>query len=303
MPRISSVVEEPLATDSVIPMFSLSALASRHVKVALSGQGADEAMGGYRRYQIELLRSFAPAFAIPLLRKGAAVMRLKNDAVIRGLESIGEPDDVRRFEATYGVFSGEEIVRLIGHDAGRAAERIRYFYELLECSRQRSSAQRMMSLDLRMNLADDLLLYTDKITMRHSIECRVPLLDLDLIRFVESLPCSYRLGIFRGKALHKEFAKRILPASIVNRKKKGFLLPTASWFKDTNVLKGILLNRSSRFSTYFDLGEVERVLNQHAAGLHRKRHIFLLLSLYYWMEENFHSDKPVAHPYSIAGRA
>src|SRR4029077_12972028 len=128
----------------------------------------------------------------------------------------------------YGVFSGEQIARLVGRHDIRSTERIRYFFELLRCSSQPRSAQRLMSLDLRMSLADDLLLYTDKITMHHSIECRVPLLDLDLVRFVESLPCGYRLGIFRGKLLHKQFARRMLPASVIGRKKKGFLSPTAS---------------------------------------------------------------------------
>jgi asparagine synthase (glutamine-hydrolysing) len=285
LPRISAIVEEPLATTSVVPMFYLSSLASQHVKVVLSGQGADEAMGGYRRYQTELLRSLVPAFAIPCLRKGAQFMRVRNDAVLRGLDSIEEPDDVRRFEAIYSVFNSGRIARLVGHDATRATERIRYFFELLRCSSQPRSVQRMMSLDLRMNLADDLLLYTDKITMHHSIECRVPLLDLDLVRFVESLPCDYRVGIFRGKVIHKQFARRILPASVIGRKKKGFLSPTRSWFKATKRIGDILLDPTSRFSSYFDLAEVEKVLQEHAAGMNRERHIFLLLSLYYWMAE------------------
>jgi asparagine synthase (glutamine-hydrolysing) len=290
LPRVTAIVEEPLATASMVPMFYLSSLASRHVKVVLSGQGADEAMGGYRRYQTELLRSFVPAFAIPWLRKGVQLMRVRNDAVLRGLDSIGERDDVSRFEKIYSVFSAEQIARLVGQDSSRATERIRYFFELLQCSSQPRSVQRMMSLDLRMNLADDLLLYTDKITMHHSIECRVPFLDLDLVRFVESLPCGNRLGILRGKVLHKQFARRILPASIVGRKKKGFRSPAGSWFKTTRQIRDILLDSTSRFSSYFDLAEVEKILNEHAAGMDRERHIFLLLSLYYWMAEYARRD-------------
>ena len=212
-------------------------------------------------------------------------MGVRNDAVLRALDSIGEADDVCRFEAIYGVFNRTQISRMIGHDATRATERIRYFFELLQCSRQARSAERMMSLDLRMNLADDLLLYTDKITMHHSIECRVPLLDLDLVRFVESLPCRYRLGIGRGKVLHKQFARRVLPASVVNRKKNGFRTPAGNWFKETKLIADILLDRQSRFSSYFDLAEVETILKEHAAGMNRERHIFLLLSVYYWITE------------------
>src|SRR5438309_10915532 len=93
--------------------------------------------------------------------------------------------------------------------------------------------QRPVGTTAEMNLSDDLLLYTDKVTMHHSLECRVPLLDLDLVQFVESIPCKYRLGLFRGKVLHKKFARRVLPSSIIGRKKKGFLSPTANWFRTT----------------------------------------------------------------------
>jgi asparagine synthase (glutamine-hydrolysing) len=295
LPRITGIVEEPLATDSVVPMFYLSSLASSSVKVVLSGQGADEAMGGYQRYQLEVLKHFVPAFAIPYLRKGAQLLRVRDDAIVRALSSLGESGDVRRFESVYSVFSGPQIERLIGHDSSRPAERIGYFFDLLHCSEQPSSVERMMSLDLRMSLADDLLLYTDKITMHHSLECRVPLLDLDLIRFVESLPLSYRLGILRGKVLHKQFANTVLPASIVTRKKKGFLSPTSSWFKSAGAIKDILLNPNSRFASYFDLTEVESVLNEHSAGMNRRRHIFLLLSVYYWMAECMRPAQAVSH--------
>jgi len=295
LPRINTILEEPLATASVVPMYYLSRLASEHVKVVLSGQGADEAMGGYRRYQTELLKGFVPRPALPLLRAGARLMGVRNDAVLRGLDSIGETEDVRRFDAIYAVFGNTQIEQLIGRPASRAPERIRYFFDLLECSKQRRSAQRLMSIDLRMNLADDLLLYTDKITMHHSIECRVPFLDLDLVRFVESLPCSFRLGLFRGKVLHKRFAKSMLPSAVVHRKKNGFLTPTGSWWKSTNLIRDILLDPTSQFSTYFDLAAVRTILDEHSAGLNRDRHIFLLLSLYYWMAEYLGQESRTQH--------
>jgi asparagine synthase (glutamine-hydrolysing) len=286
LPQITAVVEEPLATTSVVPMFYLSSLASEYVKVALSGQGADEAMGGYRRYQGELLKSLVPAFAIPFLRRGARALGVRHDALVRGLNSIGERDDVRRFEETYSVFTRAQIARILGHEPIRATQRIRYFYDLLHCSSRVRSVERMMSLDLRMNLADDLLLYTDKITMHHSIECRVPFLDKDLIQFVESLPVRYRVGLFRGKALHKQFARRLLPRSIVGRRKKGFRAPTGRWFKSNGRIADTLLDRTSQFSSYFDPFEVKKVLDEHAAGINRERHIFLLLGVYYWMAQS-----------------
>ena len=280
-----SFVEEPLATTSLVPMFHLARCAASHVKVVLSGQGADEAMGGYRRYRMEVLRRFVPCGVASLLRAGVRSAGLRSDVLLRGLDALAEPNDVRRFEAAHGVFTADEIQRLTGHQPALAQERIAYVFDLMGCVNQRHSAQRMMSTDLRMNLADDLLLYTDKITMRYSIECRVPFLDLDLIRFVEALPCRFRVGMFAGKRLHKRFAERVLPTSVVRRKKKGFLSPTGNWFRTRREIREILLERRSPFSSWIDLDEVERTLDEQESGLNRERHIFLLLGLHFWMDE------------------
>jgi len=290
--EINSIVEEPLATTSIVPMFALSRLASSRVKVVLSGQGADETMGGYRRYQMELLQGFVPKFAVAPLRTLSRA--IPSDALRRAMGAAGEADDVRRFEAVYSVFGRDQIERLIGRPERRAEERIRYGFHLLHCEDRAESVERMMSLDARLNLADDLLLYTDKITMHHSLECRVPLLDLELVRFIESLPRSWRVGIGSGKRIHKWAAQRMLPASIVQRKKKGFLSPTKRWFQSGGAVREILLAKNSRFASTFDLREVETVLREHEAGANRERHIFLLLSLNYWMRDFLAPRAPVA---------
>src|SRR4029077_13148607 len=99
-------------------------------------------------------------------------------------------------------------------------------------------------------------------------------------------PCGYRVRILRGKIIHKEFARRILPASVICRKKNGFFSPTRKWFTAAiRRIGDILLDPTSQFSSYFDLAEVERILKEHAAGIDREQHIFLLLSLYYWIAE------------------
>ena len=280
-----STIEEPLATTSIIPMHFLAELAARHVKVVLSGQGADEPLGGYRRYQGELVRRFLPATAAGLLNALARHMGVRSDSILRALPALTERDDVRRFCKVYEVFSNEQIRDLTGVEDTQSAQRVEYFYDLLECAALPDGAARMMSLDLRMNLADDLLLYSDKITMRHSLECRVPLLDIQLVRFIESLPTRYRVRLGEGKVIHKRVAERALPANIVRRKKKGFMAPTQRWFRENNVVRELLLDQSSRFSSYLDRRAVAEVLDQHSRGFNRERHIFLLLGLHYWMQE------------------
>jgi asparagine synthase (glutamine-hydrolysing) len=285
LPVAIAAVEEPLATTSIVPMFSLASLVSHHVKVVLSGQGTDEALGGYRRYQAELLHDHLPSAAISLLTFGASLLGRTSVSAERLISSIRESDDVIRFEKVYSVFSNDQIERLIGCNENHATDRIRYFYELLNCATLGQSMERMLSIDLRMNLSDDLLLYTDKLTMRHSIECRVPFLDLNLVRFVESLPPNYRASLFKLKSIQKSYAAAVLPRFVRRRKKKGFVSPTVAWFRSVKAIRDLLLDRTSPFGSLFDINEVEKILDEHDKGRNRERQSFLLLSIYHWTTE------------------
>jgi asparagine synthase (glutamine-hydrolysing) len=284
----TAVVEEPLATTSLIPMFTLAKLASDSVKVVLSGQGADETLGGYGRYRGEQIRALWPGAPFDLVHALAKGCGLRHEQMLRGLRSFGKAGDIERFISAYTVFEQEDIVALIGEEDALSSERLRYCYDLLGCDGLKTGAERMMRLDLRTNLADDLLLYTDKITMHHSLECRVPMLDLELVRFVESLPASYRVGLLRGKIIHKKYAAKVLPEKIVNRPKQGFASPTNLWFKNGNVLRDIFQDSSSGFTSYFDLNVVNRIISEHEKGFNRERQLFLLLSISAWMAEFAH---------------
>ena len=107
-------VEEPLATTSMIPMYYLAELASQYVKVVLSGQGADESLGGYRRYQSELARRFVPPAAAHLLSRVAGSAGPRAGVLRRALPALAETRDVRRFALVYEVFSSAEIQELMG---------------------------------------------------------------------------------------------------------------------------------------------------------------------------------------------
>lgn len=294
--QCTAIVEEPLATTSIAPMLHLSALAAGSVKVVLTGQGADEPLGGYLKYQQELFRPWVPPVAARSLRRLAGLVGVKGPTALRALGALGEKDDLARFIQAGCVFSQRRIEAMTGRRPSKAAKRLGYFYDLLRCGDQPTSVERMMSLDLRTSLADDLLLYTDKVTMHHSMECRVPMLDLELVRFVESLPGRYRLRLGRGKIIHKQFAARLLPRSIIRRRKNGFLSPTKAWFRNSGPLREILLDRGSRLGRFIDLREVDKTLTEHAAGFNRERHIFLLLSLHYWMADMLQGGGPASNP-------
>lgn len=281
--KISQIVEEPLGTTSIIPMYYLNQEVAKTLKVVLTGQGADEPLGGYDRYKGEIYRNHVPNFMFKMAKPFST--KIKNEKLSRSLNALGETNIIKRFEKIYSLFRDDEIFRLLHRSDTQSYQRIAYFYELLDC-KSKKSVEAMMSVDTRMNLADDLLIYTDKVSMNFGLETRVPLLDTELVSYIESLPYSYRIKNGVGKHIHKEFAKTILPDSIVNRKKLGFQSPTKEWFQGSmgatyyNELK----NSNSFFFEIFDKQEVLNFFIIHQSGINKEKQIFLLLSLYYWFK-------------------
>lgn len=281
--KIVQIVEEPLGTTSLIPMYFLNREVSKHVKVVLTGQGADEPLGGYPRYKSEIVRNYFPHFFLSALKPISS--SIKNEKIRRFLYSASEKDLASRFEKTYSLFTNEDIYKLTRNKDYRSIEKIKYFCELLDVGKS-TPAEAMMAVDLRMNLSDDLLLYTDKISMNFAVETRVPMLDTELVEFVESLPLKFKINRGRGKFIHKEFAKSVLPEKIVNRKKKGFLSPTNKWFnQDLGKLIYFAINDdSTEFSSLFSKEEVTKVLERHKKGYNQEKQLFLLLSIYLWLK-------------------
>lgn len=281
--KVVEIVEEPLGTTSIIPMYFLSREVSKHLKVVLTGQGADEPLGGYKRYQAEIYRKKLPAFIFNLAKPIAPL--IKNESLRRFILSAGEQDVVKRFEKTYSLFTDREIKRLVGLNDHSSYQKINYYYQSLNVQNQ-SSLDAMMAVDMKLNLADDLLLYTDKITMHFGLEARVPILDLELVEFIESLPTKFKIKGGTGKFIHKEFAKTVLPDKIVNRPKKGFLSPTQRWFNKNSVqlIQMIAEDKDSGFLELFNLKEIEKILKMHKAGINQEKQLFLIISIYYWMK-------------------
>jgi asparagine synthase (glutamine-hydrolysing) len=280
----SKIIEEPLATTSVIPMYYLSKLAAKKVKVVLTGQGADEPLGGYKRYQGELIREKYPGIFIKLFSTFVKIAKIKNEQLVRGANSLTINNEIERFLSIYSVFMPDEIENLIGQKCVLSGDLLTYFYNNLNCKEKDNSVSRMMAVDMRMNLSDDLLLYTDKITMNFSLECRVPVLDYELIQFLDSLPLHYKMTGKETKIIHKAYAEKVLPKEIISRAKLGFQSPTDIWFRDhMNRIKELLLFSGSPLLLYFNSKFIERLLNEHSKGFNHEKKIFLLLSIYYWL--------------------
>jgi len=284
---IVSSVEEPLGTTSIMPMWYLTQLAKKSATVVLSGQGNDEPWGGYRRYQIELLLKQLPFLKSSVFRKaGNLTPMFKNDAVRRGLRCLGYADDSKRFGNAYALFTPEEL-GLLGIQNDHHPKSIDYWLQLLANSDTLQPAERMMRIDSRMNLADDLLLYSDKVAMQYALEVRVPMLDPNVVELVESFPLHYKANLRRTKIVHREMAKDFLPRAIIERPKKGFQVPFGLWCKTTwrEYMEANLLNPNLKINSTLDSEGISAIWQQHLSGsFDYSRQLFALLTLSLWME-------------------
>ena len=223
---VTDHLEEPLGTTSVLAMWHLCRHARTRVTVALAGQGADEPLGGYRRHRLEALRDRLPVSArLVLGQLLAGPPRAAGNDVGRALRTICATPWLQAYVAARQVFSPAEIVAL-GASAPPSPEAVLGERVLAAAFDHRSSdLARSLWMDARTQLADDLLLYGDKMSMAHSLEVRVPYLAAGLLSCMEALPDSRRVGVLQGKRTLRAWARRVLPAEIVNRRKRGFLIP------------------------------------------------------------------------------
>jgi len=145
-----------------------------------------------------------------------------------------------------------------------------------------------MHIDARLNLSDDLLLYGDKVSMAFSQEARVPLLDMELVAFVESLPLAYRARFLSSKIAFREAARHLLPAEIINRPKRGFQMPFATWARTVwrERIAALLLTPGSPHLRYLHHEGIRRILTLHnERGIDLSRQVFSLINIAAWWRQ------------------
>ncbi|NKI32047.1 asparagine synthase (glutamine-hydrolyzing) [Croceivirga thetidis] len=296
--------EEPIATATIPPLYHVSKLANEHVKVVMSGQGADEPMAGYKRYRGEKIIADYGKFLSLLPLGQIKKMFPANPTLQRGIYSLGFKKETERFSAIFTLFTPEFKNSLLKSDYKQIIDGnlASSFSNLLELTDSKAhSLNRLLYLDTRSLLPDSLLLFNDKITMAHSIENRVPFLDNDLLEFVESLPVEFKLRGKKTKYIQKRAAAQFLPDHIINRKKRAFETPVGEWFKnelgDTLIE---LINQSNSFSSeFFNINFIEEMIQMHKAKKRDyEKHLFILLSLEYWYQ-NFFQPNFASHKQTV----
>ncbi len=254
LPKIVSIVEEPIASPSVVPMYFVCRHARRQVKVALMGQGPDELFGGYKRHVGVAYgaswRALPAGWRHAAHRGGgpAQVFAGRNRKTRVGTRSgTGRPappaqttlQDYQRVfsrscraRRSTGLFADGGRCRMGGRRRPgarmRGANSNRCWTETTTPWGRSANGWK-----IRSSLPDELLMYADKLSMHHGLEVRVPYLDHEIIEYAERLPARFKVRLGRRKWLHARVCAQYLPREIVRRKKRGFAVNVVDgWFRD-----------------------------------------------------------------------
>jgi asparagine synthase (glutamine-hydrolysing) len=287
LPRIVWHMDEPVGDEACIPLFYLAQFARQEVTVALSGEGSDELFGGYPIYATMLaLEKLNPVPLIGLF--GKALGTVAGDTKVRKYaHMLGRPLEAR-YGGVGGLFTEQQANALL-----QSKSRLDGVSSAYEQCRGLPDLCRMSYVDMKTWLVDDLLVKADRMTMANSLELRVPFLDHVLVEFAAGLPSYLKVRRNTTKYLLKKWAERLLPKTIIYRAKKGFPVPTKSWFRGdlARFVRETLLATDSAPRQFFSRPELERVLAMHQRE-NRSTQIYTLLVFDAWYQQFVRTATP-----------
>ena len=311
LPRIIASMEEPVATSSIVPMYFVCARARQDVKVVLCGQGPDELFGGYRRHLGVRYGRYWSRIPTPVrnsLRE--MVFRApRNEGMKRAVRSLDTVSRLERYQNVLSLLPGSTVDALfrpdlVPADGGNGI--LRTWQEFAPLMSRTDELGGLQFLEMRSTLPDELLMYSDKLSMAHSLEARVPYLDREIVEFAERLPADYKVRTGSRKWLHRRVCRRYLPAEIIQRKKRGFASNVVDrWFKDiqTGEMNDLLADNESHLYTFLRPEAVQQLLRDHQSGAEDNHKIlFSLVVVEHWLRLNSAGNQngctlsaPVAH--------
>jgi len=307
-PRLEDIVweivdafDQPFADDSVVPSYYVSQAAGQHVKVAMTGLGGDELFGGYRRH-LGLVLGERYARIPRLIRERLVqpfVERLPEsrnssdliDHLKRFIRSAGAPAQ-QRYQDSMATLSWAQRQALYAPDIASnispyASEQV--IVGPFMSSSVTSILEQALRADLQTYLVDDILTLTDRLSMWHSLELRVPYLDHRFVEIAAGIPAQFKIRGSTQKYLLKKLAERWLPRDMIYHKKQGFEAPMGRWLRGPLLpfFDSIVNRKSIEASGIFCHEEVMRLRNEHVSL--KKKHskiLFSILSFMLWQQRS-----------------
>jgi asparagine synthase (glutamine-hydrolysing) len=291
LPALADAFDEPFADSSALPTYLVSKLAAEDVKVALSGEGADELFGGYYTYVADqLAERVGPlaALARPLVeRLPSSNRKVSFDYKAKRFARAAHLPPLERHHGWKEIFSGDMRAELRGQRS--SFDPLGVYRERFAQTEGTELLTRLQDVDFGIYLVDDLLTKTDRASMAWSLEARVPFMDAVVANFAFSLPVKHKVRGLQKKRLLRKAVEPLLPAEVVHGRKRGFSIPAAAWLRGDlePFARETLSPETLRRQGYLDPAAVTRVLDTHISGRDDlSRPLWGLLAFTLWYERH-----------------
>jgi asparagine synthase (glutamine-hydrolysing) len=290
LPKLVAAFDEPFGDSSALPTYLVSELAAGEVKVALSGEGGDELFGGYYTYVADLLARrigrLAPLAAPLVERLPSSDAKVSFDYKAKRFVRAARLPPLERHHAWKEIFSVERQAALLGpRDPG---------WDSLDLYRERYAETagaeplaRLQDVDLGIYLVDDLLVKTDRSSMAHSLELRVPFLDNEVAAFAHGLATPLKVRGLAKKRLLRRALAPLLPREILRAPKQGFSIPVAAWLRGPleGYARDLLSPATLERQGCFEPEVVRELLDNHCAGREDlSRQLWGLMAFTLWFD-------------------
>ena len=295
LPKLAEQFDEPFADSSALPTWLVSELAASHVKVALSGEGGDELFGGYYTYVADLLApkvgrlAWAARPLIELLPSASSRAASFDYKAKRFARAAGLPP-LERHHAWKEIFDSATRCSLLAAGAAGGdvrADPLSVYRQYYAETGGAPELARLQDVDLNVYLPSDLLVKTDRASMAHSLEARVPFLDVEVADLALRLPTRQKVRGFSKKWLLRKAVEPLLPREVVHGRKQGFSIPAAAWLRGElePFARQVLAPARVRDQGWFDPAVVSSVLERHVAGREDlSRQLWGLMAFSLWHE-------------------
>jgi len=306
LPQYAWYMEEPVCEAPAVALYYVTKLAKDFVKVLISGEGGDEAFAGYQTYRGVLWAERLKCALGPLKNTVSSALSeanrfLKDPRIAKYAPLLTQPFQSYYYSRSSGPdsFFNRNLDTLYTSDFAALSDKefaTRPMQHIMANSESLGLVNRMLYVDTKTSLADDLLLKADKMTMANSIELRVPFLDHELLEFAASLPESYKVRRLTTKYIAKRALASRIPEPILKRRKAGFPVPFGLWLRTDlkDFAHQVLLDRTTIERGYFNSARVERLLQTNAASGAYAKEVLSLLTLELWHRAFLNSNAEVS---------
>ena len=289
--KIQYFMDEPSGDPSAVALYFVDKEAAKHVKAVLSGEGADEFFAGYAIYQAPLQSHKASWIPKPLLKAAASGF---SSLGIRGANYLRRaaagPSSWYYTNANGVAFSEEERKRVLKKKDAQNESPLSMVAPTYQEAKDRNydEIQQMQHVDLYFWLVNDILLKTDKMSMAHSLESRVPFLDKGVFEVARHIPTHDKVTVQQTKIPLRKASEAVIPAKWAAKKKLGFPVPIVSWLREDEYANRIRQAFTGEVAQeYFNTEELEHILDEHLAGKDNSRKIWIIYMFLLWHDAYF----------------